>query len=116
MSKPISDLFTARVAFDERTDIAMSAADFRESKLPDLISKQYSPTWLAGRHACFHAALKAERARLAPINKAVAEVLKVAEPYANMHNRNCAIVDYSVCSCDVEKLHKALSALKAVLK
>lgn len=114
MSKPISDLFTARVAFDERTDIAMSAADFRESKLPDLISKQYSPTWLAGRHACFHAALKAERARLAPINKAVAEVLKAAERLVNSEAlKEAPMISYCESYSDTRD---ALSALKAVLK
>lgn len=39
--------------------------------------------------------------------------IEAMEPYVNMHSRNCSIVEYNHCSCDVDKLHECHRKLKA---
>ena len=36
--------------------------------------------------------------------------------YADMHNRSCAIVEYGVCSCELEKVWAARSRWQAFVK
>jgi succinyl-CoA synthetase alpha subunit len=96
MSKPISDLFTARVKFDEHD--AYYRLGYDSEKEPGV-------TFIIEGAATEHA-------RLAPIHAAVAEVLKAAEEELRVFHDGGTESEQTGAMID---LMNALSALKAVL-